>query len=133
MNLMKKLEHAVSLVLLGLMGVVVVLAALELGVTIVKDIVAPPVLFLGIDRLLDIFGKFLLVLIGIELLETMRVFAAEGELRVKVVLTVAMIAIARKIIVLEPDHVSNATMVGIAAVLVALSIAYKVFVRARAA
>jgi uncharacterized membrane protein (DUF373 family) len=127
--LVKKLEHAVSLVLLALMAVVVALATLELGVTIAKDVFAPPLLFVGIDRLLDIFGKFLVVLIGIELLETMRAFAFAGEIRAKVVLTVAMIALARKIIILEPEHTPTTTMLGIAGVLVALAVVYKIFVR----
>jgi uncharacterized membrane protein (DUF373 family) len=123
----QKLEHMMSLVLVALMAVVVVLAALELAVTIARDVATPPIAFLGIGKLLDIFGKFLLVLIGIELLETMRTFAEEGALRAKVVLTVAMIAMARKVIVFEPEHVSPLTLVGIAAVLVALSVAYKLF------
>ena len=132
LDLVKKLEHWVTLALIAMLAVVVVLATVELGVTLVRDIVAPPVLFPGIDKLLDVFGRVLLVLIGIELLETMRSFAGDGLVRVEVVLTVAMIALCRKIIVLEVDHVSSVAIFGIAALVAALSFAYRVFVRLRA-
>lgn len=124
----KKIELWVTLALIVMLGVIVVLATVELGVTIVRDVMTPPVLFPGIDRLLDVFSRFLLVLIGIELVETMRVFAGGGAVRVEVVLTVAMIALARKIIVLEIAHVESLSMIGLAALLAALSFAYKVFV-----
>jgi uncharacterized membrane protein (DUF373 family) len=125
----KKLEHWVTLVLVALLCTIVVLATVELAVTTAKDIVEPPVLFPGIDKLLDLFGRVLLVVIGLELIETMRVFAAEGVVRVEVVLTVAMTALARRVIVLEPEHVSAPTLFAIAALLVALSVAYLAFVR----
>jgi len=128
----KKVEHWVTLALVGMLAVVVVLATVELGHTLVVDIVSPPVLFPGIDKLLDIFGKVLLVLIGIELLETMRIFADRGTVRVEVVLAVAMIAIARKIILVEIGHVSSLDMLGVAALLAALAFAYRPFLRERA-
>lgn len=131
LDLVKKLEHLVTMVLIGMLAVVVLLATVELGWTIVKDVTAPPVLFPGIEKLLELFGKFLLVLIGIELLETMRAYATAHVVRVDVVLTVAIIALARKIVVLEPDHVSSLTMLGIAALVAAISGAYHVFVRTR--
>lgn len=125
----KKLEHVVTLVLVVLLCAIVVLATVELAVTTAQDVMTPPVLFPGIDKLLDLFGRVLLVVIGIELIETMRAFAAEGVVRVEVVLTVAMIALARRIIVLEPGHVSAPTLFAIAALLVALSVAFLAFVR----
>jgi uncharacterized membrane protein (DUF373 family) len=131
LDLMKKGERWLMLVLIGMMGLVVVLATLELGVTLARDILAPPVLFPGIDKILNVFGRFLLVLIGIELVETMRAFVHEGVVRVEIVLTVAMIAVARKVILIEIGHVSSAEMFGIAALTAALSLAYHVFVRGR--
>ena len=131
-DLVKKGERWLMLVLIAMLGVVVLLATLELGVTLARDIAAPPVLFPGIDKILDVFGRFLLVLIGIELIETMRVFVHGEAVRVEVVLTVAMIAIARKVVLIEFGHVSGTDMIGIAALTAALALAYHVFVRNRA-
>jgi uncharacterized membrane protein (DUF373 family) len=132
-DLVKKMEHWINRVLIVMLVVVVVLATVELGHDIVSDIAAPPVLFPGIDKLLDLFGKVLLVVIGLELVETLRTFAADGLVRIEVVLTVAMIALCRKIILLEPGHTPSLTLLGVAALIAALSFAYRVFVRGRRA
>ena len=129
LDFLKKAERWLMLVLIAMLAVVVLLATLELGVTLARDIASPPVLFPGIDKILDVFGRFLLVLIGLELIETMRAFAHGGAVRVEVVLTVAMIALARKVIVLEVAHVESLSMLGLAAILAALSFAYQVVIR----
>jgi uncharacterized membrane protein (DUF373 family) len=131
LDLVKKLERWITLVLVGMLAVVVVLATVELGVTIFKDIVSPPVLFPGIERLLDIFGKLLLVLIGIELLETMRAFAARGVVRVEIVLMVAIIALCRKVILIEIGRVTSAEMAGLSSLLAALALLYWALGRGR--
>jgi len=114
-------------VLIGMMIVVVLLATLELGWIIIKDIITPPVMILEIDELLEIFGLFLLVLIGIELLETIKSYLHDQVLRVEVVLSVALIAIARKVIILDIKHASNMTLVGIGVIIAALAGAYYLF------
>jgi uncharacterized membrane protein (DUF373 family) len=96
MNYMETFHKAVITALTALMGFVVILATLELIYLIAMDILSPPLMLLEIDELLDIFGYFLLILIGVELLETLRIYLKEHALNVQVVLLVAMIAIARK-------------------------------------
>jgi uncharacterized membrane protein (DUF373 family) len=129
LDVVKNIERWVTLVLVGMLVVVVVLATVELGHTLLVDIMTPPVLFPGIDKLLAIFGKTLLVVIGLELIETLRAFAADRTVRVEVVLTVAVIALTRKIIVLEVGHVSSLDMLGLAALLASLALAYRVYIR----
>jgi len=117
--------------LIVMMAVVVFLSTLELGWLIITDILTAPIVLLEINELLDIFGFFLLVLIGVELLETIRSYLAENVVHVEVVVEVAMIAIARKVIILDVKEISSMTLVGIAAILVALTIAYFVLKRWR--
>jgi uncharacterized membrane protein (DUF373 family) len=99
-------------------------ATVELGWIIVRDIVTWPSETTRISELLDIFGLFLLVLIGIELLETIRTYAATHVLRAEVVMTVAIIAIARKVIILDVGKLSAITLLGIAAIIIALAAGY---------
>jgi len=106
-----------------MMAVVVLLATIELGWIIIKDVITPPVFLLEIDELLDIFGLFLLVLIGVELLETIKAYLKENVVHFDVVLTVAMIAITRKVITLDVKDLPALTLVGIAAIIVALAAA----------
>jgi uncharacterized membrane protein (DUF373 family) len=123
LDLLKKFEKAITVTLVVLMAIVVLLATIELGWIIIKDIITPPVFLLEIEELLDIFGLFLLVLIGVELLETIKAYVKENVVHYEVVLTVAMIAIARKVIILDVKELPSMTLVGIAAIIVALSAA----------
>jgi uncharacterized membrane protein (DUF373 family) len=125
----KKLEHYVVLVLCAMLCVIVVLATVELGVGLVRDVATPPVLFPGIDKLLDLFSRVLLVVMGLELVETMRVYAVEGVARVEVVITVAAIALARRVVVLEPGSIPTSAIFAEAALFAALALAYRAFVR----
>jgi uncharacterized membrane protein (DUF373 family) len=130
LELLKKFEKAITVTLVLLMAIVVLLATIELGWIIVQDIITPPVFLLEIDELLDIFGLFLLVLIGVELLETIKAYLKENVVHFEVVLTVAMIAIARKVITLDVKDLPAMTLVGIAAIIVALAAAKHFFRKA---
>ncbi len=124
MKYLEKVEHIIVLSLLVMMVSVVFLSAVELGWIIIKDVASPPVFLLEIDELLEIFGMFLLVLIGVELLETVKMYLTKKTVHVEVVFTVAMIAIARKVIILDIEEVSSLTLIGIGTIIVALSIGY---------
>jgi len=107
-----------------MMGLAVLVSTIELGYILVKDIITPPPVLLQLDQLLEIFGLFLLVLIGFELLETIKTYLAENAVRVEVVLIVAMIAVARKIIILDVKTMPSLTLIGIGVVITALAIGY---------
>lgn len=121
---LKRFERAIVTVLIVLMVLVIALATIEVGWLILQDITSPPVLILEIDELLDIFGKFLLVLVGIELLYTLRAYWAENEVHVEVVFAMALIAVARKVIVLDVKDLDSMVLIGIATVVLALSVGY---------
>jgi uncharacterized membrane protein (DUF373 family) len=89
------------------------------------------VVLLEIDELLDIFGFFLLILIGVELLETIKAYLVEHVVHVEIVLEVALIAIARKVIILEPKELPPLTLLSIAALIVTLAIAFYLEKQAR--
>jgi len=124
MKYLEKIEKLIVLSLLGMMVSVVLLSTIELGWLIVTDIITPPILILEIDELLDIFGMFLLVLIGVELLETVKMYLTKKTVHVEVVFTVAMIAIARKVIILDVKELSSLTLIGIGVIIFALSAGY---------
>ena len=76
-RLLKKFEHVVIVSLIIMMIVVVLISTVELAYIIVIDIILAPIFWLEIDDLLDIFGFFLLILIGVELLETIKGYLAQ--------------------------------------------------------
>ena len=126
-----KFERAITHTLLVLMAGVVLLATIELAWILVKDVLTPPYFLLEVHELLELFGLFLLVLIGIELLHSVKTYIVRREFHLETVLTVAMIAVARKIIVLEPKELQEGTLLGMAALVIALSLGYYVMRRSR--
>jgi len=124
MKYLEKVERVIVLSLLLMMVLVVFLSTVELGWIIIKDTITPPAFLIEIDELLDIFGMFLLVLIGVELLETVKMYITQKAVHVEVVFTVAMIAIARKVIILDIKEVPSLTLIGIGSIIVALSAGY---------
>lgn len=129
-TLIKKFEHTVVLALLGMMGLVVVLATVELAWILIKDILTPPIFLLDIEELLEVFGFFLLVLIGVELFETIQTYYLERIVRVEVVISVAIIAISRKVIIMDHKNLASFATLEIGAVILALAIAYYLIKRA---
>ena len=107
-----------------LLIIVVVLSSAHLGLLIVEEILKPPRGFIPVQGLLEIFGYFLLVLIGVELLETLKAYVKRDTIHVRVVIEVALIAMARKVIIEEPNNVSSLTLFGIASLILALGVAF---------
>jgi uncharacterized membrane protein (DUF373 family) len=117
----KTIEKVIITILMVLMAIVLVLAVYELTWLLISDIFSPPVLLLDISELLELFGFFLLVLIGIELLETIKTYFAERVVHVEVVADVALIAIARKVVILDVKEYEPLQLVGIAFIIAALA------------
>lgn len=125
MPLIKKFQKTIILVLVVLMALVLFLGTIELAWILYKDIMTPPMFLLDIEELLEIFGLFMLVLIGIELLDTIaKTYMDESTDHAQIVIAVAIIAIARKVIILDVKELSGLALVGIAAIILALSIGY---------
>ena len=131
LSYLEKFEGIITRTLLVLMAGVVLLATIELTWILVQDVLTPPVVLLEIHELLELFGLFLLVLIGIELMHSVKTYIVRREFHLETVVTVAIIAVARKIIVLEPKELPQGTLLGIAALVLALAVAYYVIRRSR--
>ena len=118
-----KIQKINVLALAAMLIVVMVLSTVHLGVLIGQEIMVPPRFLIPVQGLLEIFGYFLLVLIGIELMETLKAYVKKDSIHIRVVLEVALIAMARKVIVEEPNSVPSLTLLGIAALILALALA----------
>ena len=129
MIVMKWFEKGITLALIVMMALVLLLSTVDLGWTIFKDILSPPTILLNVDQLVDIFGLFMLVLIGIELLETIKAYLDEHVIHAEIVLEVAIIAIVRKVIILDIKKEDSLTLIGIAAIILALAAAFLIIKR----
>lgn len=123
-KLLAKFQKLIVWVLTAMLAVIVLLSTAHLGVLIGEEVWKQPRFLISVQSLLDLFGYFLLVLIGVELLETIKSYMKEGDIHVRVVLEVALIAMARKAIIEEPHTAPGLSLFGLAALILALGVAF---------
>ena len=131
LTVLNKFENVVVIILLILMMITLSLATVELAVILYQEIMKPPQFLLNLAELLTVFGFFLMVLIGLELLETIKAYVEGDKLHLEVVIIVAMIAVARKIIILDYKSFEPQTFYGISAMLLGLAVGYYLVKKAR--
>ena len=119
-NVQRVVIVAVLVLLLVLLGVMIV----RLGWLLVTELFGTPLAQLSVDQLLNLFGFVLLVLIGVELVESVQLFLTDAHVHVEFVILIALTAICRKIITIDLSAAPALTLVGIAALVVTLAGAY---------
>lgn len=121
---LKEFEKVIIYVLISFLAVVILLSTLQLGWQLVRQIIQSPNHLPVMSILLDIFGDFLLILIGLELLETIKAYLSEHVVHVEIVLEVALIAVARKVVVLDVKEYKPETLFAVAALVLALAVGF---------
>jgi uncharacterized membrane protein (DUF373 family) len=76
------------------------------------------------DSLFIIFGLFLNVLIALEILENITAYLKKHVIQVELVIVTSLIAVSRKIIILDLEKKTAADLIGLATAIFALSISY---------
>jgi len=128
---LRKFEKGIIIALLAMMVLVVFLSTLELAVIIFERIFDDfRLLLLDITDLLTIFGFFMLILIGLELMETMKAYLKEGIVHVEIIFLVAITAMTRKVIILDAKALTPLALIGVASIILALSVGYFVVKKA---
>ena len=122
--LLTRIQKLIAVALAVLLVIVVTLSTVHLGFPIAEEIWTPPRFLIPVQGLLEIFSFFLLILIGVESLETLKAYLRRDVIHVRLVLEVALIAMARKVIILEPNTIPAATLFGVAALILALAVAF---------
>ena len=126
-------EHFIVLVLLGLLMAVVLYATIGLVVFIaltMAEKLHTREVTITLPLLHDVFAGFLMLLIGLELMKTIVMYLEEHVIHVEVVLSVAMIAIARHAIDVDYKVVPPLTMIGMGSIIIALAVGYFFFKKA---
>lgn len=111
-------------VLLFMTVTAVFLSTVELCYILISDIFKRHNLILEIDELLEIFGMFVLVLIGLELFESTQGHHKDKTIRVEVVVIVAIIAVLRKVIILDYGSLSSFTFLDVGVGIPCLGLTY---------
>ena len=110
---------------LAVLMVAVILWGVGDVVYIIYDrLLTPPFLLLDINDIFFTFGAFMAVLIAVEIFINIRLYLGTNVFPVQLVVATALMAISRKVIVLDFDTLTPMYLLGIAATTLALGITY---------
>lgn len=132
MGIFGKIEKVIAITLLIVMTVVVVFGTLEVAWIVINDLFQPPGFFLGVEDLFDVFGLFLMVLIGLELMTSIEMYLKDNTIHAEVMFLVALTAVARKVVILDAKSIDYMTVFAIATLVIALSAGYYLIKRSNA-
>jgi uncharacterized membrane protein (DUF373 family) len=121
MKFFEKTERYIAIVLLVLMGIVVASATVEVAYEVVAGLINPPGFFLGVMELFDIFGLFLMVLIGLELMTSIHMYLEDHKIHAEMMFLVALTAITRKIVILDTEKIEPLLVFAIGFLVIALA------------
>jgi uncharacterized membrane protein (DUF373 family) len=113
-------EKSLAGVLLILIAGVAVIAVAELCYVLYLDLTGDQGLFLGLDELFDVFGRFLVVLIAIELMASIYMYMKDKSVHAEMMLLIAITALTRKVVILDKETTDAMQMLGMAALLATL-------------
>ncbi len=124
LNQFEKLMYYILVVLLAF---VIFISVVELVILLLGGLFLDQTFRLDNHEILNVFGFFLLILIGIELLDTIKAYIKKQEIHVEIIVLLAIIAVARKIILLDPYSdmpLSDLTLWGMGVVVICLAASY---------
>jgi len=127
LHIVETIEKLIIRALIILLLLAMVLGTIELGRVTILEVFAPPFLLLDISKIFEGFGLALIILIGLELLKVLKLFLLEDKIKPEIIVEIAIIAICNKIITLDTKHTSGDMLLGIAAILIGLSVGYYAF------
>lgn len=111
--------------LLGLMMVlVIVFGVIDVAWTVYQRLMDQPRFILTMGDILVTFGAFMVVLIAIEIFQNIILYLRDDVIHVKIVLATALMAIARKVIILDYDELEPMYILATGVVLLATGITY---------
>ena len=126
-------EQFIVLILLGLMMLVVLYATVGFLILVGKlmfERLNTSEAHVTMPLLHEVFAGFLLLLIGLELMKTIAMYLDEHVIHVEVVLSVALIAIARHAIDVDYKTMPPLSMIGTGVIIIALALGYYYFKKA---
>jgi len=128
-RIIKRIVHAAVRILAGMMVVVIILGVIDVAYLLHQKAMAPPRFILTINDILATFGAFIAVLIAIEILVNILLYLRDDVIHVKIVMATALMAIARKVIILDYDTMTPMYLFATAAVVLAMSAGYYLVVK----
>lgn len=122
--LLKRIIHLCLKTLGLLMILVIIFGVIDVAWTIYQRFMAQPRFILTMGDILMTFGAFMVVLIAIEIFQNIILYLRDDVIHVKIVLATALMAIARKVIILDYDGLDPLYIFATGVVLLATGVTY---------
>jgi uncharacterized membrane protein (DUF373 family) len=124
----ERFESVINWAVLVMMSMVVLMLTAGFAIDIGRDVLAYSTGVMSNEQVFGIFGDLLLILIGLELMHTVKVYLSDHTVHVEVILAVALVALARKVIVVNlKDYEGSA--IGLALLVVAVAASHWLVLR----
>jgi uncharacterized membrane protein (DUF373 family) len=127
LSLYQRFEHLVLIILTGLIAIVVVAAVWSLSLKILFGLVLSGSLDPSDYAVFQaVFGMIFTVIIGLEFKKSLLVVAERFDtvVQIRSVVMIALLAICRKVIILDLNQTDATHLVAFAAIIVALGVVY---------
>lgn len=111
-------------VLAILMVIVIILCVADVVFVLYEKLTTPPLFLLDLKDIFVVFASFLAVLIGIEIFANITLYLRDDVVHIKLVVATALMAIARKVIVLDFTKLDPQYVYGIGLIVLALGVTY---------
>ncbi|AFZ14486.1 hypothetical protein Cri9333_3673 [Crinalium epipsammum PCC 9333] len=123
LEFIESVETAVSKVLSLAMVAVIIIAVVDLGILLFKEVLNPSIANFN-EVLVKLFGVFLNILIALELLENITAYLRKHVIQVELVIVTSLIAVSRKLIILDLQKVDGSELIGLSLAILTLAISY---------
>lgn len=124
----EKIEKGIYAALMVMLVVVLITAMADLAVLLFAALLTTSPILMESHEMINVLGAFLLVLIGVELLDTIKAYFRENTIHVEIVILLAVIAVARKVILMDPSNMNGFEygfeMMSIGVIIVGLTAGY---------
>jgi len=107
-----------------LMVFVILMGVADFIWVLYRKLIEPPFMLLQISDILATFGAFMAVLIAIEIFVNITVYLREDVIHIRIVMATALMAIARKVIILDLNELTPPYPWGLTGISLAMSIGY---------
>lgn len=127
-GLVKKFEEVVFYILSAIIVVYIAVEIVELIYQFGKALIifgdTSERLLITKEQTAQVLPVFFNVLIAVELIDTFNMYIKEHSIKVQSILLIGLIAIGRKLLVLDIGHADGLSNIGLASIIISLSLGY---------
>jgi uncharacterized membrane protein (DUF373 family) len=127
-QMVKKIELAVFYILTSIIAIYIFVEIIELiylfGKALISTNDTTTRLLISKEQTALVLPVFFNILIAIELMDTLNAYLTDHKIKVQSILLIGLIAIGRKLLVLDLGHADGLSNIGLASIIIALSLGY---------